>query len=101
MIVIYQARLAIDILQSGSRIPTIYSNKAAQDTIQHSIAQLQHDVQDILTYVKARQTLMSNMLTTVVQAGQSQTAKNTAVDMPKSNEPVMENGAIQANQQAR
>jgi integrating conjugative element protein (TIGR03755 family) len=94
MTVINKARLAMRILQSGVRIPAIYGNKAAKQNIQHSIALLQQDVEDILMFVKARQTLMSNMLSTIVQAGQSQQAKNTAIAMPKSNSPMMKHGAI-------
>ncbi len=94
MRVINKARLAIRILQSGSRIPAVYSNKTAGRNIQNSIQQLQRDVQDILMFVKARQTLMSNMLTTIVQAGASQQRKNTAISMPRKNAPNMQNGAI-------
>ena len=92
--VINKARLAMRILQSGGRIPAIYSNKAAQQNIQHSISLLQQDVQDILLFVKARQTLMSNMLSTITQAGSSVDAENTAIAMPKPNAPMMTNGAI-------
>lgn len=94
MNVINKARLAMDILQTGGRIPAIYSNKAAQQTISKAIAQLQLDVENILLFVKARQTLMSNMLSSVVQAGNSQESKNTAIAMPKANAAIMENGAI-------
>jgi integrating conjugative element protein (TIGR03755 family) len=94
MTVINKARLAMRILQSGGRIPAVYANKAAQQNIQHSIALLQQDVQNILMFVKARQTLMSNMLSTVLQAGQSQEAQNTAVAMPKPNAPIINHGAI-------
>jgi integrating conjugative element protein (TIGR03755 family) len=94
MTVINKARLAMRILQSGGRIPAVYANKAAQQNIQHSIALLQQDVQNILMFVKARQTLMSNMLSTVLQAGNSQEAQNTAVAMPKPNAPIINHGAI-------
>jgi integrating conjugative element protein (TIGR03755 family) len=94
MSVINKARLAIRVLQSGGRIPAIYSNKAAQHNIQRSVKLLQQDVQDILMFVKARQTLMANMLSTVVQAGESQEAQNTSISIPKANIQVMHNGAI-------
>lgn len=94
MTVINKARLAIQLLQSGSRIPAIYSNKAAQDIIDQSINRLQQDVQAMLLFVNARQTLLSNMLSIVSEAGQSQKNQNTAVAMPKPNESIMEEGAI-------
>ena len=94
MTVINKARLAIRILQSGARVPAVYSNKAAQKNIQNSIKLLQQDVQNILMFVKARQTLMSNMLSTVIQAGKSQEQQNTAVPVPASNPNAMEHGAV-------
>lgn len=94
MIVINKARLAMRILQSGGRIPAIYVNKAAQYTIRNSIKQLQQAIQNILMFVKVQQTLMSSMLSTVLQAGQSQETQNTAVAVPKPNMPIMNNGAI-------
>lgn len=94
MYVINKARLAIQILQSGGKIPAVYGNQAAQQNIQNSITLLQQDVQDILMFVNARQTLVSNMLSTVVDAGASQVQQNTAVAMPKPNAPAMQNGAV-------
>jgi len=94
MTVINKARLAIRLLQSGQRIPAIYSNKAAQHNIQQSITLLQQDVENILMFVNARQTLMSAMLSTVVQASHTLDAQNTAIPMPKPNAPIMKNGAI-------
>ena len=96
MTVINQARLAIEVLQAGAKIPAIYSNKAAQRTIQNAIQFLQQEVGDMLMFVKARETLMSNMLSTVIEAGESQLQKNTAVSMPKTNAPILEQGAIKA-----
>ena len=94
MYVINKARLAIQILQSGGKIPAVYSNQPAQQLIQSAITQLQQDVQEILTFVNARQTLVSNMLSTVVQASESQTQQNTVVAMPKQNAAIMQNGAV-------
>ena len=96
MTVINKARLAIRILQSGARIPAVYSNKAAQKNIDNSIKLLQQDVQNILMFVKARQTLMSNMLSTVIQAGKSQEQQNTAVPVPAQNSNVMAHGAVRS-----
>ncbi|PIQ43254.1 MAG: integrating conjugative element protein [Gammaproteobacteria bacterium CG11_big_fil_rev_8_21_14_0_20_46_22] len=98
MTVINKARLAMRILQSGGTIPAIYSNKAAQQNIENAVSQLKQDVQDILMFIKARQTLMSNMLSTVMQAGTSQEDQNTAIAVPKPDAPIMNNGAI-SNQQ--
>ncbi len=97
MRVINKARLAIRILQSGSRMPAIYSNQAAQHNIAHSITVLQQDVQDILMFVKARQTLMANMLVTVAQAGQSQQAQNTIVAVPQGSAPTIQRGAVKTS----
>ncbi len=94
MTVMNKARLAIQLLQSGSRIPAIYSNKAAQEIIQQAMDRLQQDVQAMLLFVNARQTLLSNMLSTVNEAGQSQKTQNTAISMPKPNTAIMEQGAI-------
>ena len=94
MIVINKARLAIRILQSGSRVPAIYANQAAQQNIQQAISWLQQDMQSILMFIKARQELMSNMLSTVLSAGQAQETDNTAVAVPKPATPDMEQGAV-------
>jgi integrating conjugative element protein (TIGR03755 family) len=94
MMVINKARLAMRILQSGSRIPAIYANQAAQKNIQQAISWLQQDIQNILMFIKARQELMSNMLSTVLSAGQSQETDNTAVAVPKPQLPEMEHGAV-------
>ncbi len=94
MRILNKARLAIRILQSGSRIPAIYNNSAAQNTISHSIDLLRNDMNAILTFIQARQALMSNMLSTVMQAGESQEAQNSAIATPKPNAPIMQNGAI-------
>lgn len=96
MHVINKARLALRILQSGRRIPAIYSNQAAQHTIKNAMATLQHDVQNILMFIRARQALMSTMLATLVQAGQAEKAKSTAIAMPASNMPPIKRGAIPA-----
>lgn len=94
MIVINKARLAVRILQSGSRIPAIYANQAAQQNIQQAISWLQQDMQSILMFIKARQELMSNMLSTVLTAGQNQETDNTAVAVPKPATPDIEQGAV-------
>ncbi len=94
MNVINKARLAQRVLQAGSRIPAIYSNQEAKQTIQNAISSLQQDVQNILMFVKARQTLMSTMLTTIVQASHAIDEKNTAIAMPNLNAPIIEDGAI-------
>lgn len=94
MNVINKARLAIQVLQSGGKIPAIYSNQAAQHNLQNAVHLLQQDVQDILMFVKARETLVSNMLSTIVQAGESQIQQNTAVSVPNPNASVIDHGAI-------
>ena len=96
MTVINKARLAMRVLESGGKIPAIFNNKAAQKNIQDSISHLQQDVQDILMFVKARQTLMSNMLSTVVQAGQDNINNNTKIAVPNTNAPMIQNGAIKS-----
>lgn len=99
MTVINKARLAIELLQSGGRIPAIYSNKAAQDIIEQAMTRLQQDVQAMLMFVNARQTLLSNMLSIVSEAGASQKNQNTAISMPKSNDAIMEDGRFQPMKQ--
>ncbi len=94
MNVIDKARLAIEVLQTGGRIPAVYSNKIAQKNIRNAITQLQQEVQDVLMFVKAGQTLMSNMLSTVTQAGSTQQQRNTAIAVPTSNAPVLQQGAV-------
>jgi len=82
------------ILQSGGRIPAIYSNEAAQKNLQQALSLLQQSIQNILLFVKARQTLMSNFLNTVLQASQTEVLKNTTLASVKPNAPIMEQGAI-------
>ena len=48
----------------------------------------------VLMFVKARETLVSNMLSTIVRAGESQIQQNTTVSIPKSNASIMEKGAV-------
>ncbi len=45
-------------------------------------------------FIKARQALMSNMLSTVIQAGNARDAKNTEIAMPNSNAAIIQDGAI-------
>lgn len=92
--VINKARLAMQVLQSGGRVPAIYANKAAQQNIQTSIVQLRQDIQNILMFVKARETLMSNTLSIVIQAGKAEEAQNSNVSASQPNAPLMKNGAI-------
>jgi len=103
MTVIDKARLAIQILQSGAKIPAVYANGAAQHNITDSITQLQQDVQEILMFVKARDMLMSNMLSTLVASGNDEIQHNTTVAVPEVNSPLMQNGAVATspNNQAR
>jgi integrating conjugative element protein (TIGR03755 family) len=94
MNVMNEVRLGIEILQAGSKIPAIYGNQAAQAIIENAIQSLKQEVQDILMFVQARQTLVSNMLSTILQANASQTQQNTAIAMPTSNGAAMEQGAV-------
>ncbi|MCH9769282.1 MAG: integrating conjugative element protein [Gammaproteobacteria bacterium] len=94
MKVINKARLAIRILQSGRRVPAIYSNKAAQKAIQDTTQQLQRDIENILLFVKARQTLLSNRLSSILEAGERQTQHNAAVSVPAPKSPAMQQGAV-------
>ena len=94
MTVIDKARLGIQVLQSGAKIPAVYANEAAQHNINDSVAQLQQDVQQILMFVKARDMLMSNMLSTLVASGNDEIKSNTMVAVPELNSPLMQEGAV-------
>ena len=94
MTVIDKARLAIQVLQSGAKIPAVYANEAAQHNINDSVTQLQQDVQQILMFVKARDMLMSNMLSTLVASGNDEIQSNTMVSVPEVNSPLMQEGAV-------
>ena len=94
MAVINKARLAMRILQSGQKIPAIYSNQAAQKLLEQSMTALESDVQHILLFIKARQSLMTNLLTTIANANEASLAKNNAIAVPTSNGPILQQGAI-------
>lgn len=97
MTVIDKARLAIQVLQSGGKIPAVYANEAAQHNLNDAVTQLQADVQEILMFVKARDMLMSNMLSTLVASGNDEVESNTKVSVPEVNSPIMQNGAVATN----
>lgn len=94
MQVIGKAQAAIQILQTSESVPVIYSNSMAKTAIHAAVNKLQQQTENVITFIKARQALMSNMLSIVAQAGNSEVQQNTAMAAPSSNVPVMQDGAV-------
>jgi len=92
--VIDKALLAKQILQEGSQIPAIYSNKAAQDEIHEALTQLQEAMDNLLFNVNVRKQLVSDTVTQLLTSTQNQQLNSTAIQTSNPPNPTMDNGAI-------
>lgn len=90
-----RALLAKRLLKSGSRVPAIYSNHAAQASINRAIAELDHEMQALAFDVDMRRKVVSNTLSDIMQNNQANVAATRATPGVANNAaPVMQDGAI-------
>jgi integrating conjugative element protein (TIGR03755 family) len=91
--VIDEALLARQLLQSGSQVPAIYGNSAAQDDIEKSIKRLDKAIDDLLFNVRVNRELVSNTVSDLLDNAHSQAIAKSLLQSNASN-PTMQNGAI-------
>ena len=95
--VIDVALLARNIVQTGSQVPVVASNKPAQSVLQQSIQTLDNDIQSLSFESKIRKEMTSNTLSTILDYQQAQ--QQAAISVPKTNPalPFVNNSAIQTH----
>lgn len=89
-----QALLAKQILQEGSQVPAIYSNKAAQEAIKNALERLDQAINNLLFNVHVRKELVSDTATQLLEDTQNEQASSAAVPTPTPSAPVMSGGAV-------
>ena len=95
--VIDVALLARNIVQTGSQVPVVASNKPAQSVLQQSIQTLDNDIQSLSFESKIRKEMTSNTLSTILDYQQAQ--QQAAISVPKTNPalPFVNKSAIQTH----
>ena len=92
------AQLALQLLESGSQVPEIFANKAAQDNINSGIKRLNDQLQQILFNVKMNQ-VVANPIAALIQKIQAKQLSAAEVKAEKKSEPTMSHGAITKQQE--
>lgn len=92
--VIDKTQLALQILESGSQVPVIYGNQAAQKTIQTATTRLHKAIDDLLFNVKVNKEFVSNTVGELMQANRAEQANTTTLTTPVRPSPILEQGAI-------
>ena len=96
--IIDEALLAKRMLETGSRVPSIYTNQAAQHNIQRAITDLVQDMNNLSFDVDMRRKVVSHTITDILQNQQAQAANIQATpSVPHNAAPVMQDGAIMQN----
>lgn len=90
-----QALLARQILQEGSQVPPIYSNKAAQEAIQKALSQLDQSINNLLFNVHVRKELVSDTASQLLENTQAEQIGSSTVQPSNAPNGSMENGAVQ------
>lgn len=89
-----KAQLGLQILESGSQVPVIYANQAAQKAIQTAISRLHKAINSLLFNVKVNKELVSNTVSELIQVQRSEQLNSTALTTPNRSSPMLEHGAI-------
>jgi integrating conjugative element protein (TIGR03755 family) len=90
-----QALLARQILQEGSQVPAIYSNKAAQEAIQKALSRLDEAINNLLFNVHVRKELVSDTASQLLEETQAEQVGSSTVQPNNAPNTAMSNGAIQ------
>lgn len=94
---IEKAYLARRLLVSGSQVPAIYSNKAAQETIDTSIKRLDQSINSLLQYVTINKTLVSNVASTLLTVTKESALGNASLQASVLSDKTLENGAKESS----
>ena len=99
--VIDRALIARDILQTGSQIPVIASNKPAQTIINQAIQHLDKDIQSLAFESQVRRQMMSDTISNIL--GYQSDQQIAAMSVPKVTpaQPLMQNSAINSGDQKK
>ncbi len=94
--VIDRALIARNLLQTGSQVPVIASNKPAQVIIKQAIAHLSDNIQSLAFEAQVRKQMMSNTVANILSYHANQ--QSAAMQVPKviPMQPLMENSALSA-----
>jgi integrating conjugative element protein (TIGR03755 family) len=88
-----KAQLALRILESGSQVPPIFANKAAQDDINPAIRRLSDGLQRFLFNVKMNQ-VVADPIAALMASTTAQQLGDSSIRTGAKPQPVMNNGAI-------
>lgn len=100
--IVDEALLAKQILESGSRVPAIYANQAAQKSIQRAINALNQDMQNLSFDVDMRHKVVTSTMADILQNQQAQVARTQATPlMPNNAPPLMQDGAVMSTKPAQ
>jgi len=91
--IVDKAQIALHILQSGSEVPSIFANKAAQDMINQSINRLNQALKQFVFNVQLNQ-LVSSPIAQLMADMQAQQASNTSIQANTKPAQSFLNGAI-------
>jgi integrating conjugative element protein (TIGR03755 family) len=93
-----QALLARQILQEGSQVPAIYSNKAAQEAIKNSLDRLDQAINNLLFNVRVRKELVSDTASQLLESTQAEQVGSSVVQPSGAASPDMQGGAVKNGQ---
>ena len=96
--IIDKAQLSLQILEEGSFVPAIYSNKAAEVQIQTAAKRLRLAIQDLLFNTKVNQQLVANTITELMQSSDAEETQATRVQAGATPSPEINNGAVAEQQ---
>jgi integrating conjugative element protein (TIGR03755 family) len=88
-----KALLARDLLEKGSQVPAIYANKAAQASLQHALARLDHAMNELLFHAKVRKTFVSETATQLLESHQMEQFTHGAIQTTLT-PTLMQQGAL-------
>ena len=92
------AMLARRVLETGSEVPVIASDKPAQTEIHKGMKNLDDDIQSMTFEQNARKAMMSDTVTSILNYSQAQNAQSANNPLSDSNPaPIMHDGAIMEN----
>lgn len=89
-----EALLARQILQEGSQVPVIYSNKAAQEAIKSALDRLDQAINNLLFNVHVRKELVSDTASQLLESTQAEKVSSSVVRPNNAPSANMENGAV-------
>lgn len=92
--VIEKALIARNILQTGSQVPVIATNKPAQAILNQSIQHLDKDIQSLAFEAQVRKQMMSDTLSNVLNYQSNQQISAMRVPHVTPTQPLMQNSAV-------